>query len=427
MTHPATSFSIIAATLYGNRGAQAMLETVVGRLSREFPGARFEVFSYYPGDDRRLLDDPRVRLHSSTPAALVGWLLPMALVFGILLALFGRRALRIAPLPIRALGRSRALIDLAGVAFIDGREKFLPFNVLTLLPAWMLRVPVTKMPQAMGPFNKALNRLTARIALPCCRMIWARGARTLAHLQLAGFPGMRFDQCDDIAFNHESRYSLTDESAQEVAELLRLIETARGAPGVNSVIGVCPSSVVSTRSRAEGGNYEAALGDLVARLSRSHVVVLFPNATRDTAGDVERNNDLPLIRRVLAAALEQGDSGRILAFTGDINAAGIKRIIGALDVAVVSRFHAMIGALASGVPVAVLGWSHKYAEVMARFGLERDVMDYKQLDAQGLLRRVEHVIEDRQVTRRAIASALPAVKASADRPFVSLAAGVRRQ
>jgi polysaccharide pyruvyl transferase WcaK-like protein len=87
----------------------------------------------------------------------------------------------------------------------------------------------------------------------------------------------------------------------------------------------------------------------------------------------------------------------------------------------------MIGALASGVPVAVLGWSHKYAEVMARFGLERDVMDYKQLDAQGLLRRVEHVIEDRQVTRRAIASALPAVKASADRPFVSLAAEVRRQ
>jgi colanic acid/amylovoran biosynthesis protein len=43
------------------------------------------------------------------------------------------------------------LIDLAGVSFIDGREKFLPFNILTILPAMLLGVPVVKFAQAMGP------------------------------------------------------------------------------------------------------------------------------------------------------------------------------------------------------------------------------------------------------------------------------------
>src|SRR5690606_25460263 len=129
---------------YGNRGAQAMLETVVGRLSRERPGLRFNAFSYYPKEDRGLVRDPRVTVYSSTPAALVLWLLPWSLLFGVARLLLGRRVLRFAPASIRALGESTALVDVAGVSFIDGREKFLPFNVLTILPARLLGVPVAK-------------------------------------------------------------------------------------------------------------------------------------------------------------------------------------------------------------------------------------------------------------------------------------------
>jgi len=51
-----------------------------------------------------------------------------------------------------------------------------------------------------------------------------------------------------------------------------------------------------------------------------------------------------------------------------------------MDVVPVSRFHAMVGALSLAVPASVLDWSHKYAEVMARFGLEVNVIDYKVLE-----------------------------------------------
>ncbi|MDR7194360.1 polysaccharide pyruvyl transferase family protein [Luteimonas terrae] len=415
------SYSIIAATAYGNRGAEAMLETVVGRLKAEDPQLVFHVFSYYPDDDRRLISAPNVHLHSSTPLALVAWLLPWAVLFGVLRLVLGRRILALAPASIRALGRSTVLVDLAGVAFIDGREKFLPFNFLTLLPAWLLGTPVVKMPQAVGPFEKPLNRFAARLALSRCTMVWARGGRTREHLDHSGFKGLRYRQGDDIAFNYKIEYSLTREGEAPIHKLLETLATDRRGDGVRGVIGVCPSSVVAVQARQRGDSYESVLVEVVADLSRNgFLVVLFPNATRENDGDAERNNDLPLIRRILAGTDALALPISPIACTFDINAAGIKRIIAELDVALVSRFHAMVGALSLGVPCAVLGWSHKYAEVMARFGQESEVMDYKQLSAEELRDRVVRVFEHRVEIRDCILASLPEVQASADLPVAAL-------
>lgn len=414
------AYSIIAATCYGNRGAEAMLETVVGRLSEARPGARFHVFTYYPEDDRRLIEDARVSLHSSTPLALVAWLLPWALAFGLLRLLFGRRILRFGPRAIRGLGESVALADVAGVSFIDGREKFLPFNLLTLLPAWLLGTPIVKLSQAMGPFKGPVNRALAGFMLPRCAMVWARGARTNEHLRTSGLDGVRYLQADDIAFNHRDGYSLSREAPPELDTLLDGISAYRQSGG-RGVIGLCPSSVVSVKSRKEGGNYESVLESLVDEFSgRGFLVVLFPNATRATSGDAERNNDLPLIRRVLRAVTISEGAPMPLACDADVNASSIKRIIAATDVVIVSRFHAMVGALSLEVPSVVLGWSHKYAEVMARFGLEQHVLDYKAITIDDLRERVETVFEQRGAIRAVIAERLPEVKASAAKPIDGL-------
>jgi polysaccharide pyruvyl transferase WcaK-like protein len=416
----ATVFSVIAATIYGNRGAEAMLETVVGRLREQRPDARFHVFTYYPEDDARLLKADGVTLHSSTPAALVLWLLPWSLLFGVFRRVFGRGVLRFAPRAVRALGESIALVDLAGVAFIDGREKFLPFNVLTLLPAWLVGTPVVKMSQAVGPFRKPVNRLAAAFMLRRCARVWARGERTWQHLDQAGFKGVDFARADDIAFNHKQGYSLSDEAGPELQQRFDALSTARGQ-GVRGVIGICPSSVVAVQSRKNGGNYEQVLAGLVDDLAaQGFLVVLFPNATRALAGEAERNNDLPVIRRILQA-LSTGRGGAApVAFDLDVNATDIKRIIAEMDVVLVSRFHAMVGALSLSVPVAVLGWSHKYAEVMARFGQEQWVMDYKELSREELRRQVEAVFAQRADVRAQVLERLPEVKASAARPVDSL-------
>lgn len=420
------SFSIIAATCYGNRGAQAMLETVIGRLREKHSDLRFHVFSYYPADDRDLISDPAIRVHSSTPLVLVAWIFPLSLFFGSLKLLFGDRVLRIAPPGIRAIAESTALIDLAGVAFIDGREKFLPFNILTLLPAHLLGTPVIKMPQALGPFDGRLNRLAAKIILPLCAFIWARGARTRTHLENSKLTGLRFDQCDDIAFNHKSAYSLTDEEGPELGHRIERIRALQQKSATRGVIGICPSSVVAEKSRRENGSYTDVISSLICSLTGAgFVIALFPNATRSRANGHPRNNDLPLIQRIQRDCNRCNTQTELITFDFDINASGIKQIIAATDIVLVSRFHAMVGALSLAKPPCVLGWSHKYAEVMERFGLTENTLDYSELIDGYLHERIETVFNGKNQQEAQILARLPDILASAEKPLLELLESVR--
>jgi len=45
----------------------------------------------------------------------------------------------------------------------------------------------------------------------------------------------------------------------------------------------------------------------------------------------------------------------------------------------------MIGALYKKVPVLLVGWSHKYKEVLDMFRLGQNAIDYKKLDLEGLI------------------------------------------
>lgn len=413
--------SLIAATIYGNRGAEAMLCSVIGVTRQRAPDTHFHVFSYYPEDDRARVSAKHVTIHSATPLAVALKLFPLGVFFGLLRLVLGRSVFRFAPQSIRALAGSAFLVDLAGVSFIDGREKFLPYNVLTLLPALLLGTPVVKMPQALGPFRGTLNRIAASLVLPLCSKVWARGEGTLANLQASGIAGLKFERGNDVAFNFQASYSLSNECPASYEKNMERLTELRGPR--RGVIGLCPSSVVAVTAAKTGVPYEPIMAELVASLvADGFLVVLFPNATRDESGEKQRNNDLPLMRRIRDAAIALNTSieGSIVSFDMDINTASIKRVIDQVDVALVSRFHAMIGALSQAVPVTVLGWSHKYAEVMALFGLESLVLDYTKSSVGALRDKIAETFEGRSAIQDAIRAALPDVITAAVRPIESL-------
>ncbi|HSK47721.1 MAG TPA: Coenzyme F420 hydrogenase/dehydrogenase, beta subunit C-terminal domain, partial [Coriobacteriia bacterium] len=358
----ARRFSLIAATVSGNRGAEAMLDTSIGRIRDRYPDAHFSLFSYYPEKDRALIRDPRVTVHSSTPAYLVGVLFPMSLLAAPF-ARLGGSVPGMFPRSVRDLASSSALVDLAGVSFIDGREKFLPFNILTILPAMLLKTPVFKLAQALGPFKHPLNRMSARL-LKRCALVVPRGDVTLSHMEQIAFPAERMYPAPDVAFLFEERDSLSVEGDAEASELAEKAAALRAAG--HAVVGLCPSAVIAGKAGEEGWDYIGFMAELTqGLLADGHAVLLFPNATR--AGSAKlRNNDLPVIAQI---AERVGDNERVLAVAGDMNAAALRTVLKACSAAAVSRFHAMVGALSEGVPVAVVGWSHKYLEVMKQFGL----------------------------------------------------------
>lgn len=410
-----SSVAIIAATFHGNRGAEAMLSTAVGVLSERCgPQLHFEVFSYYPRVDRQLVNDPRVRIFSATPAHLVLVLLPGAVLHRLLGGLRLHRLQRLLPASVRALARSRALLCLAGVSFIDGRAKFLPFNIATIWPAMILGVPVVKLSQAMGPFRTWPNRPLAHWFLSRCHRLHTRGEVTQRHVAGLLGSGGCYGRSDDVAFLFEGRFGLSTPAPGldgRLAALQALRE--RGRP----IVGVCPSAVIARRAAAAGHDYPRWLAALITDLvGLGHGVALYPNATRGPEETRLHNNDLPLLRATLSH-LDPAVAGSVVGFEDGWNAAQIHRILGACDVHAVSRFHAMVGALVVGVPVLVMGWSHKYLEVMERFGQADMVFDGADLDRPRTVALIQRLIAERAERRVRIVAALPEVQALASRQF----------
>ena len=408
----APRFSLIAGTVYGNRGAEAMLETSIGRIRDRFPDARFTVFSYYPEKDRSLIRDRAVSVRSSTPVSLAFGLFPMSVLAAPFVRMLGR-APRFFPHSIRELAESVALVDLAGVSFIDGREKFLPFNVLTILPAMLLDTPVFKLSQALGPFAHSLNRFAARL-LRRCALVVARGDVTLSHLQAIAFPLDRLLAAPDVAFLFDPRDSLSSEGAEQAEELARRAQGQRERE--RSLIGLCPSAVLAGKAEKEGWDYIGFMADLASGLiADGHAVLLFPNATR-VASEKLRNNDLPVIRAITERLGAMG-ADDVLAVTSDMSAASLRVVVEACSCVAVSRFHAMVGALSIGVPVVVVGWSHKYLEVMRQFDLEEFVFDYSAHDADALRAVVNRLLAERDGQVAHIVERLPAVLADSRAQF----------
>jgi polysaccharide pyruvyl transferase WcaK-like protein len=400
--------SLIAATFYGNRGAEGMLSTTIGKLRECYgPDLSFNVFTYYPKRDRELVNDPNVTMYSSTPAYLVTVLLPSALLFQIF-RFFRLRVLHgLLPQSVQALARSCGLICLAGVSFVEGRSKFIPFNIATILPAMLLSVPVVKFAQAMGPFKSLPNRWAARLFLGRCRHIFTRGEKTHSYLKGLLSDKGNYQRADDVAFLFKREYCISTGTAgfeKQLAALIGHRKTDR------IIVGICPSAVISKRAEADGWNYRQRMCELISGLvHRGYTVAMYPNATRGEDMDKPHNNDLPLLKTILES-LGPDVGKHVFGFSNSMNAEQIHQIINACDVQAVSRFHAMVAALASAVPVMVIGWSHKYLEVMERFSQQDMVFDYKKGSVEPVISCIDQLVDERSERSVAIASALPAVQ-----------------
>ncbi|HET59246.1 MAG TPA: polysaccharide pyruvyl transferase family protein [Chloroflexi bacterium] len=391
----ALRIAIIGGTLWGNRGAQAMLETTIGEMRQHLPQAEFGVFSYYPEKDRALLSDPTIRIFDARPLTMAAKLFPLALLYRIL-SFVGIRL----PLPesLAFLRDCQVLCDIGGITFNDERLKYLPFNVLSILPAMLLGTPVAKLSQATGPFENPINRMVSKFLLSRCCLVVARGAITASHLKKLGINPAHTMVAADIAMLYKPDYALTTENVQQVEALLNKLTTRR------QVIAVSPSVLVYKKRYEE---YLHLLLDLIeSAAADGREFVIFPNASRASSSKTHNNDLIALraLRRLAQQRLPQTLLSSIHWVDYDINYGSIQRIICACDLLITSRFHAMIAGLTCTTPTLVIGWSHKYQECLAGFEMESTAFDYS-ADTQQILQAVpamlSHLAEFRaQLTER---------------------------
>jgi colanic acid/amylovoran biosynthesis protein len=408
----APSYAIIGGSLWGNRGAEAMISAVVGELRLRQPDANFALYSYHPEEDRALLTDRSIRIFDARPVAIALSCIPQALLVRVLGPVMRRLRTRMPPWNIGGVADADVVIDVSGISFNDGRVGVSLYNLLSTLPANILGRPVVRLSQAFGPLERRVNRMLARIALRLGDHAVARGDASHALLVKAGLAD-RTSVAPDLAFLYRDEYCLTETHEADVAEAVAWVRTARSTGDVAIIV---PSSLVQKRLQADGRDYGAIIATQVRRLIESgRSVILVPNATK-YGSESDRNNDFVAIEATLAHLdLTSDEQQRLFAVDFDINTTGIRRIIDEASFTITSRFHAMIAALSLGVPVFVIGWSHKYEEVLAQFDQQRHAADSNMAadDSAELTRRLERFRQEIQDERRQIAEAFVAVRQAA--------------
>ena len=199
-------FVITAGALTGNRGTEAMVTTCIQQVRQRHPEAQICIASYYPLDDvteknAKYGKDPHLYVYSSTPMALVLKWLPLSLLAWIF-PFLKKKNCRDSGSFLEMLDAD-CVLDVAGVSFIDGREKFLPFNVLTLLPFLVHGVKAFKLSQAVGPISSFSNRICAHLILPRLDALFVRGRRTEDLVEESGL-SVNSQYYPDVSFSMES-------------------------------------------------------------------------------------------------------------------------------------------------------------------------------------------------------------------------------
>jgi len=394
------TIAITAASYHGNKGAAAMLQSSIKQLYQIYgDGLSINLMSVYPGGDRPLLPFDFISVVPAKPQKLLFFTFPMAILYWMFSWLPPVRFLLKKDAMIRAYTETDLVLDEAGISFVDSRGFVMnTYAAVTMIIPLLLGVPVVKYSQALGSFKSWYNRLLAKLVLPRLSLICARGEVTKQHLAEIGIK-------DNVKLCADGAFSMPDdeEIKSETDELFA------GDDFFNKpFITLSLSSVVDKRCKKLGLDYRRHMTEFIQYLSeRGLGVLLIANASR-MGNEKSHNNDLPICDAIYAAA----DKNSVRWYHEEMGPEKIRELIGRSEMLVGSRFHAMIAALERNTPVLLIGWSHKYKEVLDMFELGAWAVDYKELSLPMLTKKFEEAFTAREEIKQSIQAHFPDVQQS---------------
>ncbi|WID98767.1 polysaccharide pyruvyl transferase family protein [Bosea vestrisii] len=384
---------IVGVTLTGNMGGQAMLETVRQQLERLKPAPELRLFSIYPEADRASPLRGEMEIAPIAPVKFLAVDFSLAILANLLALIVGPRVVRrLASGHLRRIAECDAIVDLSGIAFVQGRGlPLLAYNLACCIPSFAVGVPHFKLAQSLGPFRSGYWRAISRWALTRCSAVVARGAQSAR--QLAEI-GIKAPDAPDCSF-------LLDLSEADFAAARALVpEAMRGTPFVI----VSPSRVTRRACEAAGVEYLGALAAAIDQLNRAGIfVAILPHSLNTDTG---KNNDI-----AEAKELHQriADANMTFAIDPPADAKILRAAFSEASFAITSRYHATVAALACGVPPLTISWSFKYSELLGYFAGEDLIIPAGELSAERICTEVAKLAAAAPARRTQLAGLRPQV------------------
>lgn len=394
--------AILAATFSGNKGAAAMLQSIIKNVSGELDNVHYDVLSVYPDEDREQNPYDNAHVVSCKPEEIIFIAFPLAILFYLFKFIKPIKNLILKNTILKSFYHSDLVVDAAGISFVDSRGFIMnTYNFICIAVSLLLGKKVIKFSQAIGPFNTFWNRLLGKLVLPKVDVICARGKSTEGHLLDLGLTNVEL--CADGAFSMK-------DNVKAIEYVSNIIEEDKFY--TKEVIGLSISSVVDKYCKKNGIDYVGIMSDFVDYLNKKdYGVLIIANAARQ--GKIKpKNNDLLVCQEVYDMVT---DKNLCRWYSEEYAPEIIREFISYTKILVASRFHAMIGALEKHIPVLLIGWSHKYKEVLEMFEIEEYGSSYKNLDIEDLIKSFEKLENEYQNVKELIDKNIDYVKASSYR------------
>jgi polysaccharide pyruvyl transferase WcaK-like protein len=339
-----------------NKGAMLMLEAIRERLAADVPEAQLAINVHMSRKVRQALNltgvvtdeggGIRTRLVRALPKAL-------------------RRRLKLA-----TADEVDAILDASGFSYGDyWGTRNLENRLVRRLRRWRKPGKVAIMlPQALGPFTSPEARNLFAEAVEGLDQVFVRDRQSLAHVSaVASSPHISLSP-DFTGLLHPA----LEPQHEDLAGAGFII------PNEKVVTGRDPAARVAYLDFLA-----LAVDKALGAGNRIHILVHEGEKDARIARDLNERLSAPLKIVDLHSTLQT------------------KALIGCAKFVIGSRFHGIVSALTAGVPPLVIGWSHKYEELLADYGLPDAIADLDAPDTwQQKIETLLRVSEDQDFRAR---------------------------
>lgn len=378
-------FLLVGAS-FSNKGAEAMIITTCEGLKKYFP------------DSRLILTSPEYKYDKKKIEKL---LLPLEIVSVINQSASKNKFIRIFKFGYRflitlkniviiklskeyegrqfinnkfnAIYHSDIIIDISGIDFTDYFSNSNTLShMLYFLYAKILNKPYFCFPQAFGPANKFINKFAIKLCMSMANYIMPRGNISKRFIEELGIT-KNVKLITDLAFSFDK---CNDKSVYDIFKEEKIDYENK------KFVGITINTHLYNWSETDIIQIFAKFLDYITEKCDYEVLLLIHALY---ASGIDDSDIAEMIYE------KSTNKPKIHIITGDYSASELKGIISKCHILMGSRFHSMIAALSTNVPVLVIGWGHKYKEILDLFEMNEVIVDYKELSSEKLIEKFEEV------------------------------------
>ena len=318
--------AIANASFGGNKGAEAMLVTLILELHKQLPNACF-IVEKPPTASESIYEQRRSEFGKK--GIHIKWIsmLPKKSIFHIM---FGKISLE-NEIP-------DVLIDIGGLNFHDKSIGGSARVFLKYLPLLFKSIPIVFFTQDMGPMRRYSTRLVSSILLNKANAIFLRSNTSVAEVRRF------FAKHDEKVFGPfpDSTIIMNPENKK--------------CPGLTTneerpIIVLSPSIILYEAYRQE---YLDIIFGIIKRYQSTHQILVIVHTFYQESQMGDKH----------VASLIADHYPSICVIDENIDTEVLKAVIGMAEWVISSRYHVLVAALSQGVPALALGWNPKYESLM---------------------------------------------------------------